>query len=405
MKEEQKTTDAGAAVDPLANNTETVMPTGGHPSAGAQPGKMKWMWIGVAAILVLGGGGYGLYAYMQYRAEQNKPIKVGVALPFSGPVAAAGLGEIKGLQLAQKQLGATKIQLIQEDTKCTPDGAKAAVKKLIAKEVVAIIGDACSGSSLEALPEANNAKVVMISASATSPTLSKPGDYFFRVVPNDNFQGKFAATTMYNKGLHKVSVLSVDESYGQGLSKAFIEAFEALGGTIVSQGKYLNTDTNWDSQIAAVAAAKPEGVYLLSLSTSTAVGLMKGLQAAGVSVPTYSGDSLNDSQLISSGGAATEGMYVTIFTTGTQAFQQALKNAYTDTQTYAAAQAYDAFNAVYLAYKGGARTGEAIKNALPGISFEGVSGAISFDQNGEISNPQYKYALQQVHDGKFVLAD
>lgn len=400
--------ESGQSMTPSATNQEAQNsgPMNDKPVPGPSgKGGGKRLWLIIIAVLVLAGLGGGGYAYAKYRTEQNKPIKVGVALPFSGPVAAAGLGEIKGLQLAQKQLGATKIQLIQEDTKCDADTAKAAVKKLIAQGVVAIVGDACSGSSLAALDEANSAKVVMISASATSPTLSKPNDYFFRVIPNDNFQGKFAATTMYNKGLHRVSVIYDDEPYGQGLSTAFIEAFEALGGTIVSQGKYQNTDTEYGSQVAAIAAAKPDGIYLLSLSTSTAVGIMKGIQAAGVSVPTYSGDSLNDEQIISSGGTAVEGMYITIFTTGTQAFQQALKNAYTDTQTYAAAQAYDAFNAIYLAYKGGARTGETIKMALPGISFTGVSGAISFDKNGEISNPQYKYALQQVHDGKFVTAN
>lgn len=387
---------AQSDMQPMSDQTKTSMKPGGSK---------RMLWMVISAVIVLAGVGAGLYTWMQYQAELDKPIKVGVALPFSGPVAAAGLGEIKGLQLAQKQLGATKIELIQEDTKCSADGAKAAVKKLIAEHVVAIIGDACSGSSLATLPDLESNKVVMISPSATSPDLSKPDDYFFRVVPNDNFQGKFAATTMYEKGLKKVSVLYNDESYGQGLSKAFIEGFKALGGTVVSEGKYKTTDTKFDTQVAALAAAKPEGIYLLGLSTSSVVAIMKDIQAAGVSVPIYSGDSLNDQQVITSGGSAVEGLYVTTFTSGSQSFQQALKNTFTDTQTYAAAQAYDAFNAIWLAYKDGARTGEKIKMALPNIAFDGISGRISFDQNGEISNPQYKYAFLQIHDGKFVLVN
>ncbi len=364
-------------------------------------GSKRLLWV-VLLVLILGGGGAGLWAWLSYSADQNMPIKIGVALPFSGQVAAASSGEMKGIELAQKQLNATKITLVQEDTKCSPDTAKAAVQKLIAQKVVAIIGDACSGSSLATLPDLNTAKVPMVSASATSPDLSKPDDYFFRVVPNDNFQGKFSADTMYQKGIRKVSVLYDDESYGQGLSKAFTDDFKSLGGTITSLDKYQNTDTKFDGKAAAIAAAKPEGVYLLSLSTSNAVAIMKSLQAAGVKVPVYSGDSLNDYQLINTGGAAVEGLYITTFPAGTQTFQQTLKNTYSDNQYYASAQAYDAFQSLYLAYKAGARTGEAFKLKLPNVSFDGVSGPISFDKNGEISNASYKYDLLQVHDGKFV---
>lgn len=50
-----------------------------------------------------------------------------------------------------------------------------------------------------------------------------------------------------------------------------------------------------------------------------------------------------------------------------------------------AAQAYDAFTALALSIKDGAQTGEEIKNKLYNIKFNGASGRVEFNSNGNVS--------------------
>lgn len=193
--------------------------------------KKKTTIIAVVVALLLIAAAIAVYMFVPKPEPQPTAasIKVGVMLPFSGGASGSGFGELKGIELAKKELGATNIELIQADSKCDGEAALPAIKELIAKGVSAIIGEACSGASLAALPEADKNKVVMVSPSASSPSLSKPDDYFFRVVPPDELQGKFTAETMYAKGIKTAALLHTDEPYGNALAAVFKENYEKIG--------------------------------------------------------------------------------------------------------------------------------------------------------------------------------
>src|SRR6266496_6861406 len=161
--------------------------------------------IGLVVLLVVASA---VALYVQLNIKSAPPrVKVGVMMAFSGGSSSMGYGAMKGVQLAKKQLGADNIDIVQVDSKCDAKTAGEAVRSLIAQKVAAIIGEGCSSASVAALPAANNAKIPMISPSASSPALSIPDDYFFRVVPPDTFQGSFMAQTIYDRGLRNVGAL------------------------------------------------------------------------------------------------------------------------------------------------------------------------------------------------------
>jgi branched-chain amino acid transport system substrate-binding protein len=64
-----------------------------------------------------------------------------------------------------------------------------------------------------------------------------------------------------------------------------------------------------------------------------------------------------------------------------------------------AAQAYDGATAIIMAIEDGATNGEEIKNALYEMEFDGASGHIKFDDNGDVAGG---YVLIEVQDGAFV---
>lgn len=359
----------------------------------------------IAALAIM--AGVVVFFVLQNAARPSSKIKVGVMMAFSGGSSNMGYGVMKGVLLAKNQLAADNIEIIQMDSKCDTKTAAEAIKALIEQNVVAVIGEGCSSATVAALPAANNAKVVIISPSASSPTLSIPDDYFFRVVPPDNYQGQFMAQAIYDRGIRNVAVFYTNEPYGSGMNTVFREKFEGLGGKVVATASAESDIINLDQQIKELKDANPEALFIAPNSVVTATAVIKIAREEGMTAPFFGADILYDSTIITNNPAAAEGTTVSTFPTGTKAFKQALYNEYQKSeQLYAAAQAYDIINLLQIAIQRGATTGEEIKKVLPGVSFDGVSGRIQFDSNGdEIFDNNYKYDLFQVKNGTFELVE
>lgn len=80
-------------------------------------------------------------------------------------------------------------------------------------------------------------QALLLSDSATSPAITRleDNDLAFRLPPSDVIAGKVLAELAWNDGARYCSVLFTEnEAYGQGLSSAFSQAFQDLGGTILA---------------------------------------------------------------------------------------------------------------------------------------------------------------------------
>lgn len=401
-------TPQSSPVQAPSNDTSTPPPAFAAPVASTPPPTRKRtglkivIYIGILLVLIVG----GVVAYTLYKNQTTtteKPLKVGVLMAFSGGSSSMGYGTMKGIQLAKKQLGANNIELVQADSKCDPNDARTAAQGLIDQGVVAIIGDGCSSASVAVLPMANNSKTVMVSPSASSTALSIPNDYFFRVIPSDNYQGEFMADTIRSQGYQNVAVMYTNEPYGANMSRVFQEKFENLGGTVVATA-YSEPDViDLTAQMQKIKDAKPQAVFFAPNSVVTSTAAMNIGRDLGLDAHLYGADIMYDKTVISNAKEASQGLSVSTFPTGTSVFKQMLLNEYkVDEQLYAAPQAYDAFEAIYRATQEGAITGEQIKEKLPSISFEGMSAKISFDQNGEEPGKDYKYDLFRVEGETFV---
>ncbi|HEX9153467.1 MAG TPA: penicillin-binding protein activator [Candidatus Saccharimonadales bacterium] len=384
--------------------SDSTVPSTITPSAKNPALNIIRVLAGVVALVIIAGS---IWALVQSTAKPTTPrIKVGVMMAFSGGSSSMGYGAMKGVQLAKKQLGADNIQIVQVDSKCDAKTAAGAVKDLIDQKVVAIIGEGCSSATVAALPAVNNAKIPLISPSASSTVLSTPNDYFFRVVPPDTFQGSFMAKTIYNQGIRNVAVFYTNEPYGSSMNTVFREKFEELGGKVVATASAEPDVIDLAGQAQTLKAANPEALFIAPNSVVSATAIMKLTREAGMKAPFFGADIMYDNTIISNNPAIAEGLTISSFYTGTKSFKQALYNEGVKTeQLYAAPQAYDIIHVLQVATQMGANTGERIKNILPDITIEGVSGFAKFDAKGEVSDPSYKYDLFTVKNGKFSIAE
>jgi branched-chain amino acid transport system substrate-binding protein len=145
----------------------------------------------------------------------EETIKIGFIGPLTGDTAVVGESALASAQIAIKEINdaggilGKQVELIIEDGKCRGQDATVAANKLIhIDQVSSIVGGVCSSETIAAAPIAEKAGIVMISPGSSNPSITHAGEYIFRTYPSDSFQGKEAATYLYEKGYRKVAIFT-----------------------------------------------------------------------------------------------------------------------------------------------------------------------------------------------------
>src|SRR5439155_13863901 len=119
-------------------------------------------------------------------------------------------------------------------------------------------------NTLAAAPKAQASHVPMVSPAATTPAVTRVGDYIFRVCFIDPFQGavmaKFAANTL--KAKTAAIMLDFNSPYSRGLMEFFEFSFAKLDGQIVGKQSYSQGDADYRGQLSAIKTANPDVIYI-----------------------------------------------------------------------------------------------------------------------------------------------
>lgn len=345
-------------------------------------------------------------------------IKIAVLAPLSGAVPTFGVSTRDGAILAAEEWNAKggvlgkKIELIVEDSQCEPDPTVNAANKVIDQDKVHyIVGEVCSKASIPLSEIANAKKVVQITGTSTNPTVTLNQDgstkpYSFRACFIDPFQGTVMAKFASQKG-YKTAFILFDQGndYVRGLAEFFEKAFLELGGTVVGKETYTSQDTDFSAILAKVAESKAEVLYVPDYFP---IVNLVGAQAKekGVTAVMMGGDGWDSSDLDLA--AANGGFFSNHYSAQdtrpiVQNWVKNYNTKYGSTPDALATLAYDATNLLIAAIeKAGVDDPEKVKDALASISFEAVSGLITFDAQ---HNPIKSAAVLSVKDGQVVYVD
>ena len=208
-------------------------------------------------------------------------FKVGTFLPVTGNLAFLGPPEVAGVKLAIKDIeaaggipGFKKIVLEEGDSGDTStETGKQTVKRLLPLGIDVLVGAASSGSTLSVLDQVTNAGVLMISPANTSPALTTAPDkgLYWRVAPSDVLQGAFVGSMVLQDGYTKVAIMSLQDSYGDGLNANVTKAVTEGGGEIVANVVYDPKATDFAADVAKVKAAGPEAIVLVGFDESAQI--------------------------------------------------------------------------------------------------------------------------------------
>ena len=330
-------------------------------------------------------------------AASGGTVKIGFEGPLSGDNAQLGINEVNAVQLAVDQANAAntfgfKVTLVKSDDVGDPAKAPAAATTLQQDPaILGVVGPSFSGATQAVGASYDAANLVLISPSATNPTLTTLGfKSFHRVVPPDSLEGKEAGDYLAKKA-KKVFVVDDLSDYGKGAADAVETELKAKNIPTDRQG--VDAKTTDYSVIANQVKASGDDALFYGGYDTQAAQFAKALKAAGYTGITMTGNGGKSSKFTSGAGDAGDGW---LFSCGcldatvapqAKAFSDAYTAAFKTPPSTYSPEAYDATNALLTAIKaaGASPTRAKVFAAVNALDYKGITTEIKFQPNGEVS--------------------
>jgi branched-chain amino acid transport system substrate-binding protein len=358
---------------------------------------MRWVMgmIGWAAASML------LMLPLPKPAQARPQVEIAVIAAQSGQAAAYGQAVIQGVRLAVARINANggllghPVEIVIFDNQSTPLYARQAAEKAVERQVLGVVGDLWSTHSLAVAPVLQKAGIPMISPGSTSPDVTRTGDYIFRTVYTDDFQGRrMAEFALQSTGARTAAVLiNITETYSQLLGKFFVEAFTAGGGQVLYEGFYKGTAADFSQMLLQLKPLGPDVVFIPGYTRESGL-IIRQAAAMGIKTTFLGGDAW-ETAISEYAGDALEGSY---FSTPwhpsspyprSREFVELFRDTFGDAPLSPyAALAYDAVGVLAEAVRLSDSLDRAqVRAALATtMDYSGATGKITFDTNGDPRN-------------------
>ena len=207
-------------------------------------------------------------------AEQgvtDNEILVGSVGVMTGPYYIYGKLSMNGLEAVFDKVNEAggvhgrKIRLVREDSFCKPEGAIAAVKKLIyAHKVFAIVGGACSNATLAAKPEIVRSGIPFnVFAAVADGITSPPSPNIFTTQLTAAIESRAQLKWALDKGAKRIAVVAQHDAWGRSRYEPLIAAMKAKGMTPVADEEMTLYTNDATTHILKAMNGKADAVIMI----------------------------------------------------------------------------------------------------------------------------------------------
>ncbi len=336
-------------------------------------------------------------------------LRVSTVGPITGQYASFGEQMQRGAEMAVADInaagGVLGQQLVLEigDDACDPKQAVAVANDLASKGVVFVAGHFCSGSSIPASAVYAEEDILQITPASTNPALTEDaaakGWYnVFRTCGRDDAQGIVAGNYLAKEYAGKnVAILHDKTAYGKGIADETKKNMNAAGLTEVMYEAYTAGEKDYSALISKMKAAKIDAFYLGGYHTEGGL-IIRQAREQGFQAQMVSEDALVTAEFWSIAGDAGEGTLMTF-----QPDPRKLASAKAVVDKFKA-QGYDPEGytlytyAAYQVWKAAVETAgttdtKAVSDAIRGKAFDTVIGKLTYDNKGDVLNPEYVWFI------------
>lgn len=362
----------------------------------------KYLALVLAVLMVFSlcacGGGDG-------GSGDEKVIKIGVYEPQTGANGAGGKQEILGMQYANEKCptveigGETyKVELVYADNESVNEKAVSAATELIAEGVSVVLGSYGSGVSIAASDTFKEAGVPAIGVTCTNPQVTEGNEHYFRICFLDPFQGtvhaNFAKDQLKATKVYCLGELGND--YDQGLINYFKEAAEKLDIEVTTES-FPKDNSDFTSYLNNAKKVGAEAIFA-PVSIQYAQLIVEQADAQGINIPMLGSDTWDNNTIVGATVGKNTELYVSTFYAegGNPEFEKGIKewinadpknlenNGGNDMLSAVTVMGYDAYMVALEAIKAaGSAEAADVMAALPGVTYTGISGDISFNDTGD----------------------
>ena len=244
-------------------------------------------------------------------------VKIGFQAPLTGAAATDGVSARIAAEMANEKINSgggvlgQRVELVTYDDQAKTEEAVFTANKLVGQDKVTFaVSGSYSASGRAAAPIFQKASVPFISAYGVHPDITRSGDYVFRGVHLGPPQGRAAAKFLSdNLGLKRVSIVSMDNDYGQATLEGFKSVVDQFGIKVLGEYSYSLKDRQFGSIVASVKRDNPDVIYVTGYFF-TAAPLVTQLRSAGIRAPIVGSQAFDAEKLIQIAGTAVEGVYI-----------------------------------------------------------------------------------------------
>lgn len=356
------------------------------------------------------------YAQEQTHAQTKEPLKIGVLLSTTGPLAPLAPEQIKGMQLAIKEFGGEiagrKIEMIVEDDGSAPAVGLTKARKLVTSNNVDVMtGIIASPVALQVAPYFTSIKMPLVisNAGADSITGKSCSPFVFRASFSSAQLSAPVGRYLAKAGVKRIFLMASDFVAPREFADAVRRDFEAAGGKVVGEAySPFGKTQDYGPYISQARSAGAEAVVPVYFGAE-AILFMKQWASYGIkNLPIYSPMGLVPPMLRRAQGDASVDVisslnyFAELDTPENKRFVEAFRreNKGEDPEEFAV-MGYDAMRFILEAVK--ARNGdtsdrEALAKAIAKVSYVGPRGPMSM-------NPSNNSATQNVYIVKTIKTD
>lgn len=344
------------------------------------------------------------------RAAEN--VKIGVVLPFTGPVASDGARTFNGAQLALNEVNGrggvsvggskVKLEMVKEDSTCNPRLSVAATEKLMTRDrVSAVVGDFCSTSTLADSEVAKRSEVALITPISIAPPITKGGNPFmFRTCDNSDMMARaFADFAVKKLGIKRWAFLARNDDYGRGAVESLTPLIKKAGGSVVAVEYHPQGATDYYTLLTKIRATKPDGLALVANSAEHSVatnqaaelGMTKEMRLLDPTSAYFNPDFLRITGKNAEGLAGPTRYVDVIDTPENKKFVAAYQAAYKEKPDKFAQSGYETVLVLAAAIERANSTDpKAVREALTKTDYRGVQGrSYRFDPMNQVIIDEY----------------
>jgi branched-chain amino acid transport system substrate-binding protein len=354
--------------------------------------------------------------------NKKTTVVIGVDAPLTGSLSALGQGIKNSVDLATKvanknnEVPGVTFKIKEFDDQAVPSSGKQNATSMVDDDqILGMVGPLNSGVAQSMQGVFAKADLAQVSPANTNPALTQGDDWasgkknrpfktYFRTATTDVIQGRFAAQYYYKDSKkRKVFVVDDKQTYGAGLAKIFAQEFQRLGGKVVGTDHLTVKETDFSGIAAKVKSSGADSVYFGGQYPEGGL-LSDQIKQAGANIPIMGGDGMYDPAFIKASGTSNDGDLATSVGYPVEKLASAktfvkdyAAEGYKDPYAAYGGYSYDAAWAIIQAIKTVVNDNDGklpddarakITETLNKVSFEGVTGKVSFDQYGDTTNKQ-----------------